>query len=106
MLPGLESADQVRVGAIRVLVELCPELSRPDAAALLQRADLSVKTAIVMQRLGVERPVASRLLEGGSSLKEVADVLRHRSLNTTFIYAKLDSRSLASVALPWPGCAT
>jgi integrase/recombinase XerC len=49
--------------------------------------------------------MASRLLEGGSSLKEVADVLRHRSLNTTLIYAKLDSRSLASVALPWPGCA-
>jgi len=49
--------------------------------------------------------LASRLLEGGSSLKEVADVLRHRSLNTTLIYAKLDSRSLAGVALPWPGCA-
>lgn len=49
--------------------------------------------------------MASRLLEGGSSLKEVADVLRHRSLNTTLIYAKLDSRNLATVALPWPGCA-
>jgi integrase/recombinase XerC len=49
--------------------------------------------------------MASRLLEGGSSLKEVADVLRHRSLNTTLVYAKLDSRSLAGVALPWPGCA-
>ncbi len=50
--------------------------------------------------------MASRLLAGGSSLKEVADVLRHRSLNTTLIYAKLDSRNLAAVALPWPGCAT
>jgi integrase/recombinase XerC len=49
--------------------------------------------------------MASRLLAGGSSLKEVADVLRHRSLNTTLIYAKLDTRSLARVALPWPGCA-
>jgi site-specific recombinase XerD len=49
--------------------------------------------------------MARRLLEGGSSLKEVADVLRHRSLNTTLIYAKLDSRNLAAVALPWPGCA-
>ncbi len=47
--------------------------------------------------------MASRLLEGGSSLKEVADVLRHRSLNTTLIYAKLDRRNLAAVALPWPG---
>jgi len=29
-------------------------------------------------------------------------VLRHRSLNTTLTYAKLDSRSLGAVALPWP----
>ncbi len=49
--------------------------------------------------------MASRLLAGGSSLKEVADVLRHRSLNTMLIYAKLDSRNLTAVALPWPGCA-
>ncbi|HHA18804.1 MAG TPA: integrase [Methylophaga sp.] len=47
--------------------------------------------------------MASRLLETGSSLKEIADVLRHRSLNTTMIYAKLDSRNLVEVALPWPG---
>jgi integrase/recombinase XerC len=47
--------------------------------------------------------IARRLLDGGSSLKEVADVLRHRSLNTTLVYAKLDGRNLRSVALPWPG---
>jgi site-specific recombinase XerD len=46
--------------------------------------------------------MASRLLAAGSSLKEVADVLRHRSLNTTLIYAKLDSGRLIEVALPWP----
>lgn len=49
--------------------------------------------------------MASRLLAGGSSLKEVADVLRHRSLNTSLIYAKLDSGRLIEVALPWPGTA-
>ncbi len=47
--------------------------------------------------------IARRLLASGSSLKEVADVLRHRSLNAAQIYAKLDSRNLRSVALPWPG---
>jgi len=46
--------------------------------------------------------IARRLLDAGGSLKEVADVLRHRSLNTTLIYAKLDSRALGAVALPWP----
>jgi len=47
--------------------------------------------------------LACRLLENGSSLKEVADVLRHRSLETTRIYAKLDTPNLAEVALSWPG---
>ena len=47
--------------------------------------------------------MASRLLASGSSIKEVADVLRHQSLNTTLIYAKVDSRKLIKVALPWPG---
>jgi site-specific recombinase XerD len=47
--------------------------------------------------------LACRLVENGSSLKEVADLLRHRSLNTTLIYAKLDTPKLATVALPWPG---
>lgn len=50
--------------------------------------------------------LACRLVNQGSSLKEVADVLRHRSLNTTLIYAKLDNSKLAAVALPWPGSAT
>ena len=50
--------------------------------------------------------LARRLLEHGSSLKEVADVLRHRSLNTTLIYAKLDNPRLVAVALPWPGSAS
>jgi integrase len=50
--------------------------------------------------------MACRLLDHGSSLKEVADVLRHRSLNTSLIYAKLDTPRLAAVALAWPGSTT
>jgi site-specific recombinase XerD len=46
---------------------------------------------------------ASRMVNGGASFKEVADVLGHRSLQTTGIYAKLDLDVLASVALPWIG---
>jgi integrase/recombinase XerC len=47
--------------------------------------------------------LACRLIDHGSSLKEVVDVLRHRSLNTSLIYAKLDNRNLVGVALPWHG---
>jgi integrase/recombinase XerC len=49
--------------------------------------------------------LACRLVNNGGSIKEVADILRHRSLNTSLIYAKLDQRRLAEVALPWPGSA-
>jgi len=42
---------------------------------------------------------ACRLVENGSSLKEVADLLRHRSLNTTLIYAKLDTPKLSRLRL-------
>ena len=47
--------------------------------------------------------LACRLVNSGGSIKEVADVLRHRSLNTSLIYAKTDRAGLVEVALPWPG---
>jgi integrase/recombinase XerD len=47
--------------------------------------------------------MASMLLRQGASLKEIADVLRHRSLDTSMIYTKVDLRRLEAVALPWPG---
>jgi site-specific recombinase XerD len=46
---------------------------------------------------------ASEMINGGASFKEVADVLGHKSVTTTLIYAKLDLKSLKLVALPWPG---
>jgi integrase/recombinase XerD len=46
---------------------------------------------------------ASRLLAAGTPLKEIADILRHRSLDTAAIYTKVDTNRLAAVALPWPG---
>jgi len=46
---------------------------------------------------------ASRMVNRGASFKDVADVLGHRSLQTTGIYAKLDLDALAGVALPWIG---
>jgi site-specific recombinase XerD len=50
--------------------------------------------------------LARHLVESGCSIKEIADVLRHRSLNMALIYAKVDSHRLGAVALPWPGSAT
>ena len=49
--------------------------------------------------------VACRIINQGGSIKEVADVLRHRSSNTSMIYAKVDHGALSCVALPSPGSA-
>jgi integrase/recombinase XerC len=75
-----------------------PDLIRKSIRQAYARAGLPYTRSHLLRHT-----MASRLLAGGSSLKEVADVLRHRSLNTTLIYAKLDSKNLAEVALPWPG---
>jgi site-specific recombinase XerD len=38
----------------------------------------------------------------GATLKQIADVLGHRSIDTTTIYTKVNYRELRQVALPWP----
>jgi site-specific recombinase XerD len=43
------------------------------------------------------------MLHRGATLKQIADILRHRSLDTTAIYAKVDVPRLAAIAQPWPG---
>ncbi len=47
--------------------------------------------------------LAGQLVQCGTRFKEIADLLRHRNLNTTTIYAKVDFPALEQVALPWPG---
>lgn len=46
--------------------------------------------------------LATSMLRRGASLREIGAVLRHRSANTTVIYAKVDIEGLRSIALPWP----
>ena len=50
--------------------------------------------------------VATRLQRHGASLKEIADLMGHQSLQTTTIYARADLQALRAVALPWPGSAS
>jgi site-specific recombinase XerD len=46
------------------------------------------------------------MLRAGGSLDEIAQVLRHRSHDTTAIYAKVDRSALREVIRPWPGAAS
>ena len=45
--------------------------------------------------------LATELLAKGVKLAEIAQVLRHRDLATTAIYAKVDYSALRELALPW-----
>lgn len=47
--------------------------------------------------------VAVRLQRAGASLKDIADVLGHRSLESTMNYVRVDLDGLRAVSLPWPG---
>ncbi len=47
--------------------------------------------------------LATQLLASGSSLAEIGQVLRHRSISTTAIYARVDHAALGELAMPWPG---
>jgi len=46
--------------------------------------------------------LATRLLREGASLTEIGQVLRHRTVATTEIYAKVDLAGLRALARPWP----
>lgn len=47
--------------------------------------------------------VATEMLRAGVPLSEIGQVLRHRGLSTTAIYAKVDRNALRGLAMPWPG---
>ncbi len=47
--------------------------------------------------------LATGMVNSGVTFKAVSDMLGHKSITTTLIYAKLDMKALMQVALPWPG---
>jgi site-specific recombinase XerD len=66
-----------------------------------------------LQRAGVETPhkgahllrhtAATEMLRNGVPLDQIGLVLRHRSIDMTAYYAKVDVALLHSIAQPWPG---
>lgn len=68
------------------------------AATALRRAGVGAGGAHLLRHTA-----ATQLLRSGASLPEIAHVLRHRHIDTTAIYAKVDLASLGALAQPWPG---
>lgn len=77
----------------------------------LSSGGLSAVVRAAAVRAGVSEVTAHRLrhtaatemLRAGAGLSEVAQVLRHASTLTTSLYAKVDRRTLRTLAQPWPG---
>jgi integrase/recombinase XerD len=77
-------------------------------------ASITVILGRALRRAGLQAPakgigshllrhsLATSMIRRGASLAEIGSVLRHRSPNTTTIYAKVDIEGLRSIAPPWP----
>jgi len=87
--------------------------SRAPFRAFRSHSAVSMIVDQAIRRAGVTRPsrgaahllrhsVATSMLRQGASLQDVATLLRHRSIETTQIYAKVDVTSLRKIAQPWP----
>jgi integrase/recombinase XerD len=81
--------------------------------AFASNSAVSLLVARAMRRVGVKCPsggaaqvlrhsAASSMLRQGASLQDIAAILRHRSIETTQIYAKVDVTALQRIAQPWP----
>lgn len=74
---------------------------------------ISTIVARALKRAGVDSPhtgahvfrhtLATQMLRQGASLADIALLLRHSSINTTTLYAKVDLAALQTLAQPWPG---
>ena len=74
---------------------------------------MSVLVDRAIKRAGVTRPsrgaahllrhsLATSMLQHGASLQDISGLLRHGSIETTQIYAKVDIPGLQQIAQPWP----
>jgi site-specific recombinase XerD len=80
-------------------------LSRGSVTAIVRAACARAGLATVgAHRL--RHTAATEMLRHGASLSDIAQVLRHRHVDTTAIYAKVDRVSLRTLAQPWPGGAS
>jgi integrase/recombinase XerD len=78
----------------------------------LHVSSVSAIVARAIARAGVEtsfrgahvlrHSAATEMLRQGATLQQVGAILRHRYLDTTAHYAKVDFQRLRDIALPWP----
>ena len=81
------------------------EFQDPSAVSAIARRALKHAELLPRGRVGAHifrYSLATRMIRHGASLTEIARVLRHRSLDTTQGYAKVDVEGLRDIAQAWP----
>lgn len=100
---GRPQTAQGRTVFVRIKAPHRPITSSAVTFAVSQAAERAGLGRVGAHRL--RHTAATQMVRGGAPLSEVRDVLRHRLLITTAIYAKVDREGLRSLARPWPGSA-
>jgi integrase len=99
-------AERPRTSNRALFVRHCAPFDKPVKANVVRKAVMQAyrRCGLPYSRVHILRhSLASRLLLAGSPLKEISDILRHRCLDTSMIYTKVDVNKLSTVAMPWPG---
>ena len=110
---GQAIVDYLRDGRPRSSADTVFVRCRAPFRSFRSHCAVSVIVDRALRRAGVVRPsrgaahllrhsVATSMLRQGASLQNIADILRHSSIETTRIYAKVDITALRQIAQPWP----
>lgn len=91
-----------------IFVRHVAPVGEPVGRRVVQRAMLAAYRRCGWDRTRVHilrHTLGSRLINAGTPMKQIADILRHRSITTSATYTRVDVAHLSAVALPWPGSA-
>lgn len=97
------SRRRVESRAVFLRVHAPHDRLSPEGLKALVRAACTRAGLPTMGTHRLRHTAATQMLRHGASLTEIAQVLRHRHMDTTAIYAKVDRMALRQIAPSWPG---
>ena len=89
---------------LRVNAPFVPLAGSSAVSSLINRA--ARRARLSASRIGahiLRHTAATLMLRQGVSLQTIGGFLRHQSIDTTILYAKVDVQMLSEIAQPWPG---
>ena len=88
---------------LRTIAPFGPFVSGDGVSSVVKRAleRASIKSPAKGAHL-LRHTAATEMLRQGITLEQIGSVLRHRGVDTTAYYAKVDTALLKQIAQPWP----